>query len=210
MVISKKCIEIIWPQIVTFLEWCLLATSKYPEITINDFTSSWRDGLALNCLIKSYDESLVDLSEVSRLRGEDRLENALSLSKRHFKVSRLIYPKEFQNEHLSTKSVVCYLMSLYLGMVATTAEQRSIAKKSAIIAQTSELLTFPDSLRKAAKHSSQPLAMETTHSPQNSLSDTTVNKFFTKNAFTYKSIRFSYLPLLSRIHRSNLNQRQQQ
>jgi len=66
--------------------------------------------MAINILIKSFDDSLIDLSEISELRGEDRIENALSLARRHFRVPKLIQPKEFYSEHLDMKSVSCYLM----------------------------------------------------------------------------------------------------
>jgi len=68
--------------------------------------------MAINILIKSFDDSLIDLSEISELRGEDRIENALSLARRHFRVPKLIQPKEFYSEHLDMKSVSCYLMTV--------------------------------------------------------------------------------------------------
>uniref|UniRef100_A0A915DV00 Calponin-homology (CH) domain-containing protein n=1 Tax=Ditylenchus dipsaci TaxID=166011 RepID=A0A915DV00_9BILA len=49
-------------------DWCLEATGKYEEVVINDFTSSWRDGVAINILIMSFDESLVNLKQVRELR----------------------------------------------------------------------------------------------------------------------------------------------
>ncbi|KAL7074908.1 hypothetical protein ACQ4LE_005860, partial [Meloidogyne hapla] len=107
-------------------EWCLDATASYPDVIINDFTSSFRDGMAINILIKSFDDSLIDLSEISELRGEDRIENALSLARRHFRVPKLIQPKEFYSEHLDMKSVSCYLMMLYLGMCESSTRPQRI------------------------------------------------------------------------------------
>uniref|UniRef100_A0A183C715 Calponin-homology (CH) domain-containing protein n=1 Tax=Globodera pallida TaxID=36090 RepID=A0A183C715_GLOPA len=120
-------------------EWCLKTTSSSPDVLINDFTSSFRDGMAINILIKSFDESLIDLREISELRGEDRIENALSLARRHFRVPKLIQPKEFYSEHLDMKSVACYLMMLYLGMCEKTGTQQrdptcAIRRRSTITA----------------------------------------------------------------------------
>uniref|UniRef100_A0A914HK11 Dystrophin n=1 Tax=Globodera rostochiensis TaxID=31243 RepID=A0A914HK11_GLORO len=105
-------------------EWCLKTTASCPDVLINDFTSSFRDGMAINILIKSFDESLIDLREISELRGEDRIENALSLARR---------------EHLDMKSVACYLMMLYLGMCEKTGTQQrdpncAIRRRSTITA----------------------------------------------------------------------------
>jgi len=36
-------------------DWCLEATGKHSEVVVNDFTSSWRDGVALNILLQSYE-----------------------------------------------------------------------------------------------------------------------------------------------------------
>jgi len=36
---------------------------------------------------------MVDLNQVRELRGDERIENALNLAKRHFKVPKLIHPK---------------------------------------------------------------------------------------------------------------------
>ena len=97
-------------HIKTVLFRCLEATSTHPDTQITDFTSSFRDGMAINILIKSFDDQLVDLQEICELRGEDRIENALSLARRHFNVPKLVQPKDFYSEHLDMKSVACYLM----------------------------------------------------------------------------------------------------
>lgn len=67
--------------------------------------------MALNCLIKSYDESLVDLDEISKLKGEERLDRALNLAQKEFDVSKLITAKDFQSEHLKC---------LLFGLIQTT------------------------------------------------------------------------------------------
>ena len=36
-------------------EWCIEAASADAEVKISDFTSSWRDGYALNLIIYSYE-----------------------------------------------------------------------------------------------------------------------------------------------------------
>ncbi|KAI1731516.1 calponin homology (CH) domain-containing protein [Ditylenchus destructor] len=112
-------------------DWCRSAADPYEDVIVNDFTSSWRDGIALNVLLMSFDKSLVDLESIKPLRGDERIENALNLAKRNFRVPKLILPKEFSSEHLDMKSVVVYLMMLYLGLVNHSSPSSSSTEKSA-------------------------------------------------------------------------------
>ncbi|RCN39238.1 hypothetical protein ANCCAN_14864, partial [Ancylostoma caninum] len=35
-------------------QWCLEVTKDYEAVSVCDFTSSWRDGYAFNCLLHSF------------------------------------------------------------------------------------------------------------------------------------------------------------
>uniref|UniRef100_A0A0N4ZFM9 Dystrophin n=1 Tax=Parastrongyloides trichosuri TaxID=131310 RepID=A0A0N4ZFM9_PARTI len=105
--------------------WCLEACSKYDEITISDFTSSWRDGMALNALIASYDPTLIDMDEIRNMKGDERIENALNIAKYKLNVPKLLSPKDFHSEYLDNRSVVLYLMTLYLCLVQETSQSSS-------------------------------------------------------------------------------------
>uniref|UniRef100_A0A0N5BAQ1 Dystrophin n=1 Tax=Strongyloides papillosus TaxID=174720 RepID=A0A0N5BAQ1_STREA len=103
--------------------WCLEACSQYNEITISDFTSSWRDGIALNALIASYDPTLVDMDEIHSMKGDERIENALNIAKYKLNVPKLLTTKDFSSEYLDNRSVVLYLMTLYLCLVKETSDK---------------------------------------------------------------------------------------
>ncbi|CEF68324.1 Discontinuous actin hexagon [Strongyloides ratti] len=109
--------------------WCLEACSRYDEITISDFTSSWRDGIALNALIASYDPTLIDMDEIRGMKGDERIENAINIAKYKLNVPKLLTTKDFHSEYLDNRSVVLYLMTLYLCLVKETS-QESIEKQS--------------------------------------------------------------------------------
>uniref|UniRef100_A0A158P9I1 Calponin-homology (CH) domain-containing protein n=1 Tax=Angiostrongylus cantonensis TaxID=6313 RepID=A0A158P9I1_ANGCA len=36
-------------------QWCLEVTKEYEAVSVYDFTSSWRDGYAFNCLLHSFE-----------------------------------------------------------------------------------------------------------------------------------------------------------
>ncbi|CAI4222409.1 unnamed protein product [Auanema sp. JU1783] len=95
-------------------QWCLEVTKDYEEVSVSDFTSSWRDGHAFNCLLHNFDRKLVHLRKISEWSASERIDNAFSVAEKEFKVPRFLTVKNLQSEHLDSRSVVCYLMTLYL------------------------------------------------------------------------------------------------
>uniref|UniRef100_A0AC35U142 Dystrophin n=1 Tax=Rhabditophanes sp. KR3021 TaxID=114890 RepID=A0AC35U142_9BILA len=116
--------------------WCLEACGHSDQLMISDFTSSWRDGMALNALLHSYDASLVDMDQIRNLKGEERLEHALNTAKYKLGVPKLLSPKDFHSEFLDNRSVVVYLMTLYVCLVTDTTklnlEKEEIKKKHSV------------------------------------------------------------------------------
>ncbi|CAD5206423.1 unnamed protein product [Bursaphelenchus okinawaensis] len=154
-------------------DWCLEATAGYDDVCVNDFTSSWRDGMALNILLHSYDSNLVDMNTVRTMRGDERLENALNLAKKHFKVPKLLQPKEFHSEHLDSKSVLCYLMMLYIAMACYSNSQSSSSKKSS---RSSDLTRSEERPPEALLAPKEPTILELSPTPSSSTNVTVIHK----------------------------------
>lgn len=72
------------------LRWAKKSTNKYPGVRINDFTSSWRDGLAFNAIIHRNRPDLIDWRNIRSRQVRDRLENAFHLAEREYGVTRLL------------------------------------------------------------------------------------------------------------------------
>lgn len=108
---DRKLIEVI-------KGWCDERLKGFDEIQINDFTSSWRDGYAINALILSYDNKLFNMDDVRNMRRDERIEHAMDIAYHFLNVPHIINPKDFRSEYLDTKNVVCYLMMLYLAICA--------------------------------------------------------------------------------------------
>ncbi|XGW20200.1 hypothetical protein V3C99_003761 [Haemonchus contortus] len=98
-------------------QWCTEVTKDYDEVSVCDFTSSWRDGFAFNILLHNFDDKLVDLEKISQSTAGERLENAFATAEQNFHVARLLQVKDLHSEHLDSHSVVCYLMTLYLSII---------------------------------------------------------------------------------------------
>uniref|UniRef100_A0A1I8EJT8 Calponin-homology (CH) domain-containing protein n=1 Tax=Wuchereria bancrofti TaxID=6293 RepID=A0A1I8EJT8_WUCBA len=96
-------------------DWCVERAQRF-EVQISDFISSWRDGYALNAILLSYNPELFSMNQIRDMRAVDRIEHAMSLAERYVNTPRLLHPKDFSSEHLDMKSVVCYLMVLYLSL----------------------------------------------------------------------------------------------
>uniref|UniRef100_A0A0R3RIC4 Calponin-homology (CH) domain-containing protein n=1 Tax=Elaeophora elaphi TaxID=1147741 RepID=A0A0R3RIC4_9BILA len=96
-------------------DWCVERAQRF-QVQISDFISSWRDGYALNAILLSYNPELFSMNQICDMRAVDRIEYAMSLAEHHVNTPRLLQPKDFSSERLDMKSVVCYLMVLYLSL----------------------------------------------------------------------------------------------
>lgn len=75
------------------LRWARRSTARYPGVRVNDFTSSWRDGLAFSALIHRNRPDLIDWREARQLRTRDRLETAFHVVEKEYGVTRLLDPE---------------------------------------------------------------------------------------------------------------------
>ncbi|KAL3998482.1 EF hand family protein [Acanthocheilonema viteae] len=105
-------------------DWCVERAQRF-GVQISDFISSWRDGYALNAILLSYNPDLFNMDQIRDMRATDRIEHAMSLVERDINTPRLLQPKDFSSERLDMKSVVCYLMVLYLSLTAGVPSPKS-------------------------------------------------------------------------------------
>uniref|UniRef100_A0A915ACG1 Dystrophin n=1 Tax=Parascaris univalens TaxID=6257 RepID=A0A915ACG1_PARUN len=130
-------------------DWCLERTQNFEEVQINDFTSSWRDGYAINAILLSYNPELFDMDNVRQMRGDERIEHAMGIAERHLNVPRLLKPKDFHSEHLDLKSVVTYLMMIYLSIstqTPPTPKRRSSTRSSTTVILRADSQELPSTV----------------------------------------------------------------
>lgn len=72
------------------LRWARKSTARYPGVRVNDFTSSWRDGLAFTAIIHRNRPDLIDWREARQRRTRERLETAFHVVERDYGVTRLL------------------------------------------------------------------------------------------------------------------------
>lgn len=75
------------------LRWARRSTARYPGVRVNDFTSSWRDGLAFSALLHRNRPDLLDWRKARSDRPRERLENAFNIVEKEYGVTRLLDPE---------------------------------------------------------------------------------------------------------------------
>ncbi|CRK91723.1 CLUMA_CG005357, isoform G [Clunio marinus] len=95
------------------LRWARKSTARYPGVRVNDFTGSWRDGLAFTALIHRNRPDLIDWREARQRRVRERLETAFHVVDKEYGVTRLLDVADVDTNEPDEKSMITYLSSLY-------------------------------------------------------------------------------------------------
>ncbi len=77
------------------LSWCRQVTKDYKNISIDNFGSSFRDGLALCALIHSHHPHLIDYKTLNDQNPIDNLNLSFEIAQKHFKIPNILNAKGF-------------------------------------------------------------------------------------------------------------------
>nr|CDS27545.1 spectrin beta chain [Hymenolepis microstoma] len=95
------------------LLWCKAKTQGYPNVEINNFTNSWRDGLGFAALIHKHRPDLIDFHSLSLDEPLRNLHIAFTTAERCFGIPKLLDPEDIVVGEPEEKSIITYLVSFY-------------------------------------------------------------------------------------------------
>lgn len=92
----------------TLLAWVQRKTRKY-GVAVQDFTGSWRSGLAFLAVIKAIDPSLVDMKQALEEPMRVNLEKAFTIAHDALHIPRLLEPEDIMVDTPDEQSIVTYV-----------------------------------------------------------------------------------------------------
>lgn len=95
------------------LLWCQMKTAGYPNVDVQNFTTSWRDGLAFNALIHKHRPDLIRFNELSPHTPLQNLESAFLVAEKKLGITRLFDPEDIYVEQPDEKSIITYVVTYY-------------------------------------------------------------------------------------------------
>ncbi|XP_048523579.1 dystonin isoform X31 [Dendroctonus ponderosae] len=95
------------------LRWAKRTTHKYPGVQVQDFTKSWRDGLAFSSILHRNRPDLIDWGRVRNQRPRERLETVFFVAEKEYGVTRLLDPEDVDTHEPDEKSLITYISSLH-------------------------------------------------------------------------------------------------
>ncbi|XP_072221502.1 spectrin beta chain, erythrocytic isoform X2 [Leuresthes tenuis] len=95
------------------LLWCQMKTAGYPNVSITNFTTSWKDGMAFNALIHKHRPDLVDYDKLKRSNPTHNLQNAFNVAEQKLGVAKLLDPEDVFTENPDEKSIITYVVAFY-------------------------------------------------------------------------------------------------
>uniref|UniRef100_A0A8D2LQC9 Spectrin beta, non-erythrocytic 4 n=1 Tax=Varanus komodoensis TaxID=61221 RepID=A0A8D2LQC9_VARKO len=131
------------------LLWCQMKTAGYPEVNIQNFTTSWRDGLAFNALIHRHRPDIINFKKLTKSNAAYNLQQAFNTAEQQLGLAKLLDPEDVSMEHPDEKSIITYVVSFYhyfSKMKALAVEGKRIGKVLEQVLETEKLIAHYEAL----------------------------------------------------------------
>jgi len=139
---SKDAITMLHTGVAGLHHWCKQLTSGYSGVNINDFTSSWRSGLAFCAIIARFRPDLIEFDSLDVSKSYENCKTAFRLAETELNIPALLEASDMVDMRLlDRRSIITYVSQFYHKfnkLAPTPAARRSLRKKQ-------ETLTSKDS-----------------------------------------------------------------
>lgn len=95
------------------LLWCQSKTVGYRNVTVSNFTTSWRDGLAFNALIHRHRPDLIEYEKLTKSEPEKNLNLAFEVAETQLEIPQLLEAEDVNVDFPDEKSVITYVAAYY-------------------------------------------------------------------------------------------------
>lgn len=95
------------------LLWCQIQTKGYPNVSVRDFSRSWRDGLAFNAIIHKHRPDLIDFKNLKKSNAIQNLNHAFKVASEKLEIDSLLDAEDVNQEVPEERSIMTYVASYY-------------------------------------------------------------------------------------------------
>jgi len=96
------------------LLWCQRKTAPYDNVNVQNFHTSFKDGLAFCALIHRHRPDLIDYNRLSKNNPMENLTYAFEVAEKHLDIPKMLDPEDIHNEPVpDERAVMTYVSSYY-------------------------------------------------------------------------------------------------
>ncbi|XP_078089380.1 spectrin beta chain, non-erythrocytic 5-like [Mustelus asterias] len=110
------------------LIWCQRKTAGYDNVDVQNFSSSWKDGLAFNALIHAHRPDLINYEHLKQNQWIQNLTNAFNVAEEKLEIPKLLDPEDVAISHPDEKSIMTYV-SLYYHYFSKMRQGQTVQKR---------------------------------------------------------------------------------